>query len=143
MENPLKCNKCGCEDQSNFYAYNQTRCKTCQSSEARSWAKKNLTQFRYVSARNRAKYKGYEFTITLEDVKGLLEKQNNKCVYCGRTFDHSDWYTFSIDRIDNKKGYTVENVQLVANGVNYMKSYLNTDDFLAFIEEIYNHSIKR
>ena len=45
----------------------------------------------------------------------------------------------SLDRIDNRKGYTYKNTQVVIWGYNVAKSYLDPDDFEKIIESL-SHS---
>ena len=48
----------------------------------------------------------------------------------------------SIDQINPRKGYTVENVQLVCSAVNQMKSDLDIDTLLMFCENILQNAKK-
>lgn len=45
-------------------------------------------------------------------------------------------YRASLDRIDSSKGYTKDNVQLVAFIVNYMKNALSESEFLTICNGI-------
>lgn len=89
------------------------------------------------SARSRAKKNKLEFNIDFDFIKELFNSQNKKCIKTGIEFElnkHeikinqkrnlSPW-TLSIDRIDNSKGYTKDNVQLVCLIYNIAKNWWN------------------
>ena len=95
------------------------------------------------NSRKRAKDKGREHSITLQDIKYLLEKQQNRCAITGieMTSIMDENYKgrrccppnrISLDRIDNKKGYTKDNIQLVCDSVNRFRNYIALDDFISF-----------
>lgn len=48
----------------------------------------------------------------------------------------------SLDRIDNSKGYTKDNVQFVCDHINVMKNNLTTEDLLMFCKAIVNYNEK-
>lgn len=92
------------------------------------------------SARNR----GLEFELSKEDFLNLI---TGECTYCGKKsetgFDLkslSVHTTFlGIDRVDNTKGYTINNVVSCCKLCNRMKMTLTKDEFLEQIARIYNH----
>ena len=47
--------------------------------------------------------------------------------------------TASLDRIDSKKGYTIDNIQWVHKDVNKMKMDLQEEDFFRIVKEIYEY----
>lgn len=93
-------------------------------------------------ARKRATRFNREFSITFEDVLDLFKRQHGKCAYTSFSLDVSKYktghprtreermYRASLDRIDNDKGYTVDNIQLVCAPVNNMKNTLSHADFV-------------
>lgn len=91
------------------------------------WRKKQLEAVR----------RGYEFSITPEDVWAAYEKQDRKCVYTGVpvVFGHNSNRpqdtTASIDRKDNFTGYTRDNIQIVHKIVNRCRNWLPEDEFIA------------
>ncbi len=95
-----------------------------------------------VSACKKVDKKKYpvENTITIEQVKELLIKQNNKCAISGIEFINADinHYPFkmSLDRIDNSLGHTYENTQLVCMAINLAKSDKSNDDAIKYVNEI-------
>lgn len=94
-------------------------------------------------AKDRTKKRGknHEFDITLDFLMELLEKQDGLCAVSGikmLTTTHRDECPedmrvnpnkLSIDRIDSKRGYTQDNVQLVCCWVNLMKLDVSIDVF--------------
>lgn len=90
-----------------------------------------------------AKRRGYDFSLTIEDAWKLFIKQNKKCALTGldisfskkvRNFDGSA----SLDRIDNDKGYRIDNVQWIDKRVNTMKMDLPQSEFLGLCKLISN-----
>jgi len=76
--------------------------------------------------------RGYVWDITPEFVDAMYDEQDGRCVYSGLPISWSvtGWdHTASIDRIDNDKGYTEENVQLVHKDVNMMRGTLDDETF--------------
>ena len=79
-----------------------------------------------------------EFNITLE----WLKSQPLICYYTGIKLFPSvkNWYVFqpSLDRIDNNKGYTKDNVVLVSRGLNSARNQMDFYLFLLYIEQFKN-----
>lgn len=76
----------------------------------------------------RAKQRGYEFTITIEDIWDIYIAQERTCALTGVPIDFKG--TASLDRIDNAIGYIRENIQIVHKDVNYMKYTYGQDYFI-------------
>jgi hypothetical protein len=81
-----------------------------------------------------AKLRNIEFNLTAEELWKLFIDQNEKCAitdlpieFSLKTFDKS---TASLDRIDSKKGYTLNNVQWVHKDVNIMKMDFDMNYFI-------------
>ena len=85
-----------------------------------------------------AKKRKIEFDINKEYVWGLYVSQNKKCALSGLdiSFNKNKHYNCSIDRIDSKKGYINDNIQLIAKEINYMKHKTNNIDFINTCKEI-------
>lgn len=87
----------------------------------RSWIVGELIK----GTRARATRRGMEFDLSEDFIKTLLAESNNRCVLTGIHFDlwHDSQFRArpwapSIDRIDCSKGYTQDNVRIVATAVN-------------------------
>ena len=80
--------------------------------------------------KNRAKKLGYDFNLTIDDVK--IPKRcpifKTKFVYGDRRL------CASIDRIDNSKGYVKGNVQIISMRANRMKGDNTIKDFELLLE---------
>lgn len=77
----------------------------------------------------RAKKKGLEFTLSLEEFSKIVI---NPCIYCGE-----NELRRGIDRVDNLIGYTKENSVACCKICNYMKNKYTKQDFLFHIKRIY------
>jgi hypothetical protein len=90
----------------------------------------------YGSIKKNAKARGLEFLVSQEYLNNLLIKQDHKCALSGLPIEikfgrGNKETTASLDRIDNSKPYTEENVQFVHKHINYMKWTHDQDYFLA------------
>ena len=129
------------------------RCKECkrkQNQEARENYddKKRLyktIQARVLGASERAKRKGIPCTITKEFILDLWNKQNGLCaiskIPMTYEMDSGRIYTnVSIDQIEQGKGYTEDNVQLVCMAVNQLKSDWDMNTVKYICKMIINNS---
>jgi len=96
----------------------------------------------YSTYRSNAKMRNYEFSISREEFIELI-KQN--CFYCGSEpssiydkFNYDIKYT-GIDRIDNKLGYTLENVVPCCKLCNIAKNKHSLSDFIDWIDRLSNN----
>jgi hypothetical protein len=91
-------------------------------------ARKTTPEGRAIELWRAASKRGYEFTITKEFVTDLVRKATT-CPYTGVPFDftllakgvRNPWAP-SLDRVDNAKGYTPDNVEIVSTWYNVAKS---------------------
>jgi hypothetical protein len=90
------------------------------------------------SVRRSARHRGLRFELTPSVVNNLWLAQDKRCCYSGRLVSFKD-KTASVDRIDPKRGYTVDNIQIVHVAVNSMKMSRTHDEFLALVHLILNH----
>lgn len=79
------------------------------------------------------------FKVSIKELWELFEKQNRQCSLSGldiqfgvqsRVKEKQKECTASLDRVDNSRGYTIDNVQWVHKDINKMK---NTHSQEAFI----------
>jgi hypothetical protein len=81
------------------------------------------------------------FTIDLDFVLALWDKQEGRCAITGvpmtHVFGHLD--AASIDRIDSKLGYTPSNVQLICQWVNKAKGAHTNDEMIAALDRLYEY----
>jgi len=122
-------------------------CKKCAEGE------KKLINAMINSAKKRAKDKNLDFDIDIDFIRELNKKQNGKCAYTGvvlnwnrkekgkSIFGQCPANRASLDRKNSLKGYTKDNVQLVANVINIMKNIFTEHDFLKTCQLVINKAV--
>ena len=94
----------------------------------------------YHNYKSTAAHKGYSFELSLEE---FLEMTSKACHYCGvepqRICSSRDkQYVFNgIDRVDNAKGYRVDNCVPCCSTCNYAKRNMTKEQFLTWVKRIY------
>lgn len=87
----------------------------------KQWYADNPERYLYIAAKSRAKKKGLEFTILLEDVAiPAVCPVLGIPISRGTRGDHG--YSPSLDRIDSSKGYVPGNVMVISWRANIVKS---------------------
>jgi hypothetical protein len=91
-----------------------------------------------------AKYRGLEFNLSREEFRTITQK---KCHFCNK--EPSQWNkkgnTFGfyvhngIDRMDNNKGYTIDNCVPCCARCNRMKMDMTYDEFIEQMKAILKH----
>lgn len=101
------------------------------------------------STKRRALHKGFEFDLTVDIIFAFIHAQNFKCAVTGTEFDISESRKYhrspcapSIDRKDNGKGYTLDNIQIVVAWYNLLKNEWSDDDVKSFIHVAYHTLFK-
>ena len=96
-----------------------------------------------------AKSRNYPFTISIERLQEILEKQDFKCSYtnmqmlCPKTYNEkremtSSPYLISLDRIDNEFGYIEGNVHFVCVWTNKAKGSYSHETFKEILNNFSN-----
>lgn len=98
---------------------------------------RRTTQPRYSSLRNRCFKKQIEFDLTKEIFDFITR---SPCLYCGK-LDINGYV--GIDRINNFKGYNLDNCVPCCKYCNISKNNRSLEDFLEHIKIIDNHSNNR
>lgn len=101
----------------------------------------------YHNYKKDAKKRKLEFNIDKEFFKEITQKN---CFYCGSiperiskpNSDNGNYIYNGIDRVNNDKGYIVNNVVPCCWGCNQLKGIMNIEDFISLIEKIHNFYIK-
>jgi len=96
-----------CEIEFSPTTYNNIWCKQCRN----QYSIKDRTRLRYY--RNKSLKLGFKSDLSIEDISRLLQTQ---CYYC----DTPDSGT--IDRVNNYKGYTLDNCVAACSSCNHIKS---------------------
>ena len=115
-------------------------CKKCSNRKTenshRGWYKGiRISWFnRY---KHQAEIRNLDFTIDLDFIVNLMEKQNFKCALTKIDIHFPEQGTptdgsmpASIDRIDSSKGYIPGNVQIILKKVNMMKQQYTQEEFI-------------
>lgn len=125
------------------------RCSVCgysrKQSENPAWKGYNEIPYSWFSKYFERKNKKRIGTITIEDVYNIWIKQDKKCALSGIDISfekNENGISASIDRIDSKKEYEIDNVQLVHKDVNLMKNRFNQNYFIEICEKIINEKNK-
>jgi len=118
-----------------------SRTKERKAQKRKEWCFENYTHYMWRSVKNRAKMLSIEFTLSPEDItipekcpilgipleKGIFKgaKQRYNCP--------------SVDRINPKKGYTKDNIQIISFQANRWKSDMSLDDIKKIMYYMENH----
>jgi hypothetical protein len=106
----------------------------------------------YKSLQRSAERRHIEFNLNKEDFINWYDSQEKKCYYCKRTLDkikqdliEPDIYKnrLTIDRKDNQKGYTLDNITLVCGRCNMTKSNYFTEKEMFKIAEIIKNKYEK
>jgi hypothetical protein len=84
---------------------------------------------------NNANQRGKKFDITIKQINDLFLEQDKKCALSGRVIAFED-KSASLDRVDNTKGYSIDNVQWLHKDVNKAKVNFTQEDFTLLCEQI-------
>jgi hypothetical protein len=100
-------------------------------------AKKMINLQQSASSRN------IEYDLSFETVKCLMTRTH--CYYTGIKFEDEGKLSFSVDRVDSKKGYIEGNVVACTVDINSKKSNLTIEEIKSLstrIDEFYNKQKK-
>ncbi len=94
----------------------------------------------YYHARDSATKAGRNFNLTIEWIERRFESQLGKCYYLGvdmkKYAGRGDPFKVSLDKIDSRGGYTIDNVAVCCAGANFAKNCCDIVDFLEFVKAI-------
>ena len=138
----LLCKECGNEKGKKYRESDrgkETTRKYMQSGRSREVERKyrQTIEGKYKSHRKDAKRRNYAFNLTLNQFRGIVTQT---CLYCGLTSEAGKLN--GIDRIDNTKGYELNNCVPCCTKCNRMKLDHTVDQFHAQICKIYMHMDK-
>jgi hypothetical protein len=99
--------------------------------------------FTYKSLKNGAEARGYAFNLNKTQLRHLVET-NTHCALSGRKLTRQPGCPnkLSIDRIDNRYGYSMKNVRVVTQQVNIHRLDSTTEDFVRLARDIAKYSKK-
>jgi AraC-like DNA-binding protein len=111
--------------------------RKCRKCDHDHWVStlEGALRFRFAMKKHHARRKGITFALPFEDFKGLYQKQAGRDGYTGQqmAFDFGQGRsgaTVSLDRIDNEKGYTPDNVIFCRLDTNSKKNDQPKDQFM-------------
>lgn len=90
-----------------------------------------------------AKKRNLEFNINIKEIWTLFLEQNARCAISGIEIFFGINYqtqTASLDRIDNNKGYIIENLQWVNKYINKFRNRLSIEEFKYWCRLIYEYA---
>lgn len=142
-----------CKRSKKLHLFNSSRnCKDGKANRCRSCEKKRDNNYRRTargaaskllkSIKQRCIKKGFKPPeITINDIMDRLE--NGKCEVTGRRFDVAykskyfyNPFTISVDRIDNSKGYSKDNIRYVMYWVNAARGIYDIEDFKKWVKGV-------
>lgn len=149
--------KCGCGKEVVVYGMHLVngRSKSCgclrKKINRRRKIKPELVKMRTVMNcyKQHAKIKGCSFELTEVQFSKLIK---DNCYYCGaepnniskrRDKPYRKYLYNGIDRIDNNKGYIINNVVSCCKKCNFAKKTSTLEEFKDWIEKVYNNLIKK
>lgn len=123
------CKKCKRATKHRWLTIGYWQCSVC--AEANSVRHRHKHWCRYLAQKANSRKKEGSTTLTETHIMSLYENQEQKCALTGTPFDTSSEIARpSLDRIDSKRGYTTDNIQLVIFSVNRCKGDLSEVTFI-------------
>ena len=101
----------------------------------------------FTSYKRGAMRRSYIFELTKEEFKNLT---SSNCFYCGIPPErvhigkgsYSPYVCNGVDRVDNSKGYIIENCVPCCKNCNIAKSTMGKSEFLDWVERVYKYNNK-
>jgi len=154
MNSTIKCVSCGLEkDVSEYNNGSKRTCSACKMRKHEQAVSGSYEAYlRNLYAKSKSKVKSGErgshvdFNLEPDDLLKLWEKQEGRCAISGVVLTHHKDgsgvkdFNASIDRINNDRGYSPDNIQLVCFRVNIMKHTLSADMLYWWIRTINDFS---
>lgn len=132
-------------------------CNLCRRQLKSEWASHPLVTpslHRFLTqlaqgAKTGARSRGIVFALEIDDVLGMYVRQHGRCALTGETLTHQrgtvtgrERSAASLDRIESARNYTLDNVHLVCQVVNLMKSNMSMEEFGSWCSRIVLHSLQ-
>lgn len=120
--------------------YRSSRKGWVRNSNIRARAKRSIESLLLQGARYRAKKKGIDFDLTVEDIVIPIN-----CPVLGTPLVKSDtkvpWANSpSIDRVNNSKGYVKDNIQVISHRANAIKGSSSIEELELVLGYMKNHA---
>jgi len=123
-----------------------TRCLNCVNKEKEN--KEEFSNLLWRQIKKSAKKRNIEIKINKNEIYQIFLKQEKKCALSGMSIiminnvKNATQTTASLDRIDNSRHYTLDNIQWIHKDINKMKLNFNQDYFFYLCQCIYYNKIK-
>jgi hypothetical protein len=125
------------------------RCIDCHYDIFNKKPRDNFLRQMYIDSKTRSSKKNFDFNIELKDLHDLFDNQHEKCALSGvqmtfirkrgqREFTRNPT-NVSLDRIDPKRGYTKDNIQLTTSLANHAKMDSTEDVFIQMCRDVANN----
>jgi 5-methylcytosine-specific restriction endonuclease McrA len=92
-----------------------------------------------------AKYRGYEWALSKDQFRSITVQC---CSYCGSKPSQShlthksaygEYIYTGVDRVDNSRGYEIDNVVPCCGTCNRAKGAMSSEEFLEWVDRVYVH----
>jgi hypothetical protein len=120
-----------------------TSCKSTICKSKINRASKYFYQVQLSRIQDQAKRRKKSCDLTLEQLDSIFEAQDGKCYYTGDILDinYTSGYilkrsNLSIDRIDNSKGYTKDNIVLCTIRANVGRGTSTQEEFISMCRKV-------
>ncbi len=110
--------------------------------QGKVWVSKEDKYSPFRKLLRKIKSRRFSYSVTVDELYALWQKQNGRCAYTGIPISMSEkknHLAASLDRIDSKEGYHLNNIQYVSLMVNYAKSDFSEETLMRFITAIKNN----
>jgi 5-methylcytosine-specific restriction endonuclease McrA len=131
---------CGCLKSENTHRLGKSRIGKSNLTKGEAGLNHLYSQYKHG-----AKKRNLEFTLSKECIKEISSKN---CYYCGvspkqkmnRESSHGEYLYNGIDRLDNKKGYNIENCVPCCKQCNLAKNVMSYTEFINWVKVVFETS---
>lgn len=128
-----KCTKCLEDKELISFRTKRNDCKECEYTRTAAYRKTPIGK--YKKYKLNADSRKLEFKLEYNE---FLKFENINCHYCGDKVD-----SISLDRINNTKGYAIDNVVSSCYKCNALKHTADEVSFLSQVSKIYLHRLRQ
>lgn len=119
-------------------------CKNCLSIYRKDYQSDDKLIRVFNKYKKRAKSTDKEFSLSIQEALKLFKSE---CFYCGQepsNIETTNKVVYQgIDRMDNHKGYSIDNVVPCCKQCNYFKHKQSFEEFMRRVERIYLRNVQR
>ena len=129
--------------------YRRFQCKSCLLNARRKRTTSspyNFIQRSFSQLKSARLGQSMEWSLELKDLFDLYDKQDGKCALTNEVMTYQvtgdgqghlgNDSNISLDRIDDNKGYTLDNVQYVCKRINIMRHKSTVEEFKEWCEKV-------